>query len=108
VLDRVRLLTGDALELLRSTEGEFDLIFNDVNKDQYPDVFRLAIPRLRLGGLFVADNVLWYGRAAKPARKNDAETSAIQKFNKLIYSSPRLFTTVIPLRDGLAVCERVR
>jgi predicted O-methyltransferase YrrM len=108
VLDRVRLLTGDALELLRSTEGEFDLIFNDVNKDQYPDVFRLAIPRVRLGGLFIADNVLWYGRAAKPARKNDVETAAIQKFNELIYSSPRLFTTVIPLRDGLAVCERVR
>jgi len=108
VLDRVRLLTGDALKLLRSTEGEFDLIFNDVNKDQYPDVFRLAVPRLRLGGLFVTDNVLWSGRTAKPAAENDLETLAIQKFNKLIYGSPRLFTTVVPLRDGLGVCQRVR
>jgi caffeoyl-CoA O-methyltransferase len=108
VLDRVRLLKGDALELLCSTDGEFDLIFNDVNKDQYPGVFRLAVPRLRVGGLFIADNVLWYGRAAKPAAKNDLETAAIQKFNRLIYSSPRLFTTIVPLRDGLAVCQRVR
>ena len=108
VLDRVRLLTGDALKLLRSTPGEFDIIFNDVNKDQYPDVFRLAVPRLRVGGLFITDNVLWYGRAAQPAAKNDVQTAAVQKFNQLIYSSPRLFTTIIPLRDGLAVCERVR
>ena len=107
-LDRVRLLTGDALQLLRSTEGEFDLIFNDVNKDQYPDVFRLAVPRLRLGGLFITDNVLWSGLVAQRAPRRDAETTAIQKFNQLIYTSPRLFTTVIPLRDGLAVCQRVR
>lgn len=108
VLDRVRVLTGDALKLLRSTEGEFDLIFNDVNKDQYPDVFRLAVPRLRLGGLFITDNVLWSGMVATRADRKDLETAAIQKFNKLIHSSPRLFTTVIPLRDGLAVCQRVR
>ena len=108
VLDRVRVLTGDALQLLRSSEGEFDLIFNDVNKDQYPEVFRLAVPRLRLGGLFITDNVLWSGLVAKRAPRRDGETTAIQKFNKLIHTSPRLFTTVIPLRDGLAVCERVR
>jgi caffeoyl-CoA O-methyltransferase len=104
----VRLLTGDALELLRSTEGQFDLIFNDVNKDQYPEVFRLAVPRLRLGGLFITDNVLWYGRSARPAKPGDVQTAAIQKFNHLLYRSPRLFTTVIPLRDGLAVCQRIR
>lgn len=108
VLDRVRLLTGDALQLLRSTDGEFDLIFNDVDKHQYPEVFRLAVPRLRLGGLLITDNVLWYGRAAKAARKNDVETAAIQKFNRLISTSPRLVTTVIPLRDGLAVSQRIR
>lgn len=108
VLNRVRVLVGDALQLLRSTEGEFDLIFNDVNKDQYPDVFRLAVPRLRIGGLLITDNVLWSGRPARPAARGDVDTAAIQKFNRLIYNSPRLFTTIVPLRDGLAVCERVR
>jgi caffeoyl-CoA O-methyltransferase len=108
VLDRVRLLTGDALERLRSTKGAFDLIFNDVNKDQYPTVFKLAIPRLRVGGLLITDNVLWYGRVARAAAADDKETPAVQEFNRLIYNSPRLFTTVIPLRDGLAVSERLR
>jgi caffeoyl-CoA O-methyltransferase len=108
VLDRVRLLTGDAVELLRSTKGEFDLIFNDVNKDQYPKVFRLAVPRLRVGGLLITDNVLWYGRVARAAASDDAQTAAIQEFNRLLYTSPRLFTTIIPLRDGLSVSERLR
>ncbi len=107
VLDRVRVLTGDALDLLDSTEGEFDLIFNDVDKAQYPEVFRRAVRRLRVGGLFITDNVLWSGRVAKKASQRDAETRAIRRFNRLIYGSPKLFTTIIPLRDGFAVCEKL-
>jgi len=106
-LDRVRVLVGDALHLLDSTEGQFDLIFNDVSKTQYPEVFRRAVPRVRAGGLFITDNVLWSGRVARPASK-DAETRAIQKFNRLIYRSPKLFTTLVPLRDGFAVCEKLQ
>jgi predicted O-methyltransferase YrrM len=108
VLGRVRILVGDALEMLKATSGQFDLIYNDVNKTGYPEVLRLALPRLRVGGLFITDNVLWYGRAARPASPGDAETRAIRQFNRLIYRSPKLFTTIIPLRDGLAVCERLR
>jgi predicted O-methyltransferase YrrM len=107
LLSSVQILVGDALEMLDRTEGEFDLIFNDVNKTGYPEVFRRALPRLRVGGLFITDNVLWSGKVAGKARQNDANTRAIQRFNKLIYSSPELFTTVIPLRDGLAVCEKL-
>ncbi len=103
VLSRVKVLVGDALEMLQSTEGEFDLIFNDVNKTQYPAVFRLAAPRLRSGGLLVTDNVLWSGRVAQAARTRDAETRAIQQFNRQLYRSTDFFTTIIPLRDGLAV-----
>jgi caffeoyl-CoA O-methyltransferase len=104
VLDRVKILTGDALELLEATPGSFDMIFNDVQKKDYPRVLRLALPRLRPGGLLVTDNVLWSGRSARPAAKGDVETKAIQQFNRLIYKSPKLFTTIVPLRDGLAVC----
>ncbi|HEV2177860.1 MAG TPA: O-methyltransferase [Terriglobia bacterium] len=107
VLGRVRILVGDALDLLDSTPGQFDIIFNDVNKPQYPEVFRRAVPRLRVGGLFITDNVLWSGRAARPAAPGDAETRAIQEFNRLVYRSPMLFTTIVPLRDGMAVCERL-
>ena len=108
VLDRVRVKVGNALPLLDSSRGKFDLIFNDVSKTQYPEVLRLAIPRLRIGGLLITDNVLWSGRVANSAKRNDADTRAIQEFNRLIYASPRLFTTVIPLRDGLAVCQRIK
>lgn len=108
VLDRVRILIGDALEMLQSVKGRFDMIFNDVAKSQYADVFRLAVPRIREGGLFVSDNVLWSGRAARPAKRGDADTRAIQQFNKLIYSSSNLFTSIVPLRDGFAVCLKGR
>ena len=108
VLGRVRVLVGDALRLLQSTKGQFDLIFNDVDKKQYPEVFRLAVPRVRVGGLFITDNVLWSGRAARRAAPNDSVTRAIQKFNRLIYRSPKLLTTIIPLRDGFAVCEKLQ
>jgi caffeoyl-CoA O-methyltransferase len=105
---RVRLLVGDALALLDSTEGQFDLIFNDVDKTQYPDAFNRAVDRVRAGGLLVTDNVLWYGRVARPAAARDLETRAIQKFNRLIHRSPKLFTTIVPLRDGLAVCMKLQ
>lgn len=108
ILDRVRLLTGDALRLLASTDGPFDLIFNDVDKTQYPEVFRRAVPRLRPGGLLIADNVLWSGRAARKAGRRDKATQAVQKFNRLLYRSPHLFTTIVPLRDGIAVCQKLQ
>jgi len=104
VLDRVEIMVGDALDSFRSTQGEFDLIFNDVDKRQYPAVFDLVLPRLRAGGLFITDNVLRDGRAARPAPKTDAATRAIQRFNRMIYRSPQLFTTIVPLRDGFGIC----
>ncbi len=107
VLGRVRVLMGDALRLLKKTEGQFDLIFNDVAKIQYPEVFRLAVRRVRPGGLFITDNVLWSGRAARPASREDAATRALQKFNRLIYASRNLFTSIIPLRDGFSVCTKL-
>src|SRR3972149_2669905 len=78
------------------------LIFTDGDKHDYPEVFRLAVPRLRRGGLFITDNVFWSGRVARKAA--DKNTRAIQEFNRLLYSSPDLWTTLLPLRDGLAVC----
>jgi len=102
VRDRVEVLVGNALDLIQQVEGEFDLIFNDVDKQDYPKVFRLAVPRLRRGGLFITDNVFWSGRVGRP--DPDEKTCAIQEFNRLIYASPEVFVTLLPIRDGLAVC----
>jgi caffeoyl-CoA O-methyltransferase len=104
VARRIRVQTGDAIALLKKTPGKFDLIFNDVDKHQYPAVFRAALPRLRRGGLLVADNTLWSGRVARKA--NDAATRGIQEFNRLIYSSRELYPVIVPLRDGVAVCRK--
>jgi caffeoyl-CoA O-methyltransferase len=105
VADRISIGVGDALELLSEHKQEFDIIFNDVDKEDYPRVFRLAASRLRRGGLFITDNVLWSGRVAD--KKNpDASTKAILEFNRLLYGSPDFFTTILPIRDGVAVAVK--
>jgi caffeoyl-CoA O-methyltransferase len=102
VSNRITLHTGDALEVLSEQKQQFDIIFNDVDKEDYPRVLRLVSPRLRKGGLFITDNVLWSGRVAQKNPK-EAQTKAILEFNRLLYSSDDFFTTILPIRDGLAV-----
>jgi predicted O-methyltransferase YrrM len=102
VTKRIALHTGDALEVLSEQKEEFDIIFNDVDKEDYPRVLRLMAPRLRKGGLFVTDNVLWSGRVAEKHPK-DARTKAILEFNRKLYDSKEFYTTILPIRDGLAV-----
>jgi len=102
VKDRITLHTGDALEFLSEQKEEFDIIFNDVDKEDYPRVLRLVAPRLRRGGLFVTDNVLWSGRVAEKNPK-EGPTKAIIEFNRRLYESGDFFTTILPIRDGLAV-----
>jgi len=104
VSKRITVRVGDALELLSEEKEPYDIIFNDVDKTDYPRVFRLAVPRLKSGGLFVTDNVLWSGKVTQP--KPDAETASILEFNKLIYGSKDLLTTILPIRDGVAVCVK--
>jgi len=102
VANRITVRIGDALELLSEQKQEFDIIFNDVDKDDYPRVFRMAAARLRKGGLFVTDNVLWSGRVAQ-SNPQESTTKAIVEFNQLLYHSDDFFTTILPLRDGVAV-----
>ena len=102
VSKRISLHTGDALEVLSEQKQQYDIIFNDVDKEDYPRVLRLVSPRLRKGGLFITDNVLWNGRVAE---KNPTEprTKAILEFNRMLYNSADFYTTILPIRDGLAV-----
>lgn len=102
VAKRIELHVGDALEFLSEQKEEFDIIFNDVDKDDYPRVLRLVAPRLRKGGLFITDNVLWSGRVAEKSPK-DARTKAILEFNRKLSDAKEFYTTILPIRDGLAV-----
>ena len=102
VAGRIRVETGDALELLSEQNQQFDIIFNDVDKEDYPRVLTLVSPRLRKGGLFITDNVLWSGRVTQK-KPSEATTRAIQEFNQKLYAMPEFFTTILPLRDGVSV-----
>ena len=103
---RVNMQIGDALELLSEQKQQFDIIFNDVDKEDYPRVLHLVGDRLRRGGLFITDNVLWSGRVLEPKPK-EASTRGVQEFNKRLYASKEFFTTILPLRDGLAVSVKL-
>src|SRR5215472_2132731 len=103
---RIHVEIGDALELLSEQKQEFDIIFNDVDKEDYPRVLHLVTSRLRKGGLFITDNVLWSGRVVQPAAEEES-TRAIQDFNRRLYAMQEFFTTVVPLRDGLAVALKL-
>ncbi len=102
VSDRITIYTGDAIEYLSEQKQFFDIIFNDVDKVDYPRVLKAAVPRLRKGGLFITDNVLWSGKVVSQ-KTPDAHTKAILEFNKQLYASKELFSTILPIRDGVAV-----
>jgi caffeoyl-CoA O-methyltransferase len=104
VADRITIHMGDAIELLSEQKEAFDIVFNDIDKDDYPRVLRMVPPRVRKGGLFVTDNVLWSGRIT--ASKPDATTKAILEFNRQLYQSPDFYTTILPVRDGVAVAVK--
>lgn len=107
VAKRIKVGIGDALELLKKTPGKFDLIFIDVNKRQYPEALRVALPKLKKGGLLVTDNTLWSGKAARPAAADDVDTHGVQEFNRLVYASKELYPVLVPLRDGVTVCRKL-
>ena len=107
VAKRIHIQTGDALALLKKAKGKFDIIFNDVNKPQYPAALRIALPKLRRSGLFITDNTLWSGKVASPAEADDESTRAIREFNRLIYHSKQLYPVLLPLRDGVTACRKL-
>jgi caffeoyl-CoA O-methyltransferase len=102
---KVEYRIGDALEIARSAEGPFEFVFNDVDKHLYPDVFRIVVPKLRPGALFVSDNLLWHGKVL--TKESDPQTNAVRNFTRLMFSTPGLMSTIIPTRDGVGVCLKL-
>jgi predicted O-methyltransferase YrrM len=105
VTERVKIHVGDAIEVLSEQKDQFDIVFNDIDKEDYPRVLRLVGPRLKKGGLFVTDNVLWSARVTETNPK-EASTKAIQEFNRELYNSTEYETTILPIRDGVAVARK--
>ena len=115
VADRIEIHVGDALEVLSERKEQFDALFCDIDKPDYPRAARMAPERVRKGGLFLTDNTLWRGEVVyaagnpeyTPEKDPDQTVRAIVEFNEILYKSPDWFTTIIPLRDGVTVAMRV-
>lgn len=96
---------GDSLGILKKHDGPFDIIFNDIDKDEYPKVIDMVATRLKRNGLFITDNLIWSGRVLD--KKPDVTTRAIQEFTRLLYNDSRFFTTILPIRDGVSIAVRL-
>lgn len=105
-ISNVKYIVGDSLQVIDQLPGEFDIIFNDVDKNQYPQAFHQAVPRLRKGGLLITDNTLWYGRVLESKPKRES-TKGVKEYNKLAFSDPRVLSTMIPIRDGVSVSMKL-
>lgn len=105
--ERVRYRIGEASESLAEEEGSFDVILLDADKRRYPEHWRNASQRIRIGGLYICDNVLWSGRVAE-AGSTDEDTAAIREHNQLVAADARFLSTILPLRDGVLLALRVR
>ncbi|MCH8872704.1 O-methyltransferase [candidate division KSB1 bacterium] len=105
VLDKVEIIHGDAIEALENRDEEFDLILNDIDKEYYPKSLKVILPRLRKGGILITDNLIWNARVVEA--EPDAQTRGIMEYTKMIYDSPDLWTTIIPLRDGVGISYKL-
>jgi caffeoyl-CoA O-methyltransferase len=105
--DGVRFHVGDAVTTLRSLNGEFDIVYNDIDKDGYPNAWREARERIRIGGLYICDNVLWSGRVPADGESPDGVTDSIREHNQLIADDERYVSTIVPTRDGVMVAVRM-
>lgn len=106
VADRVRLIIGDAKEVIPTLEGGFDLVFIDADKISYPSYYDLMIEKLNPGGVILADNVLWEGKVLNVGTK-ERDTKAIQAFNDKVQNDPRVENVLLPLRDGLMMVRKL-
>ena len=102
LIDRCRFEpAGDGLEALARAEGGLDIVFLDGEKAEYPRALAVALPKLRHGGLVLADNVLWGGAVARG--ESDAASSGLREYTRLIFGTEGLVSTIVPMRDGLAI-----
>ncbi|MAT39932.1 MAG: methyltransferase [Ectothiorhodospiraceae bacterium] len=106
-LDKSALITfhtGDALTVFKEQEDEFDLIFCDIDKHEYPQAFEAAFPKLRSGGILAFDNALWSGRMLE----GDAvdSTKGVVELNRRAFSEKGCQASIIPIRDGVLVCRK--
>jgi caffeoyl-CoA O-methyltransferase len=109
VADRVELIEGAALEVIQRLEGPFDLVYVDALKAEYRKYLDLTLPKVRVGGLIVVDNLLWGGEVAAPSTgEPDANAGALRSFNGYFMIHPQLQAVVLPLGDGVGLATKTK
>ncbi len=104
--NNIKIYTGNALEIIPELNYTFDLVFIDADKENYSTYYDLVFPKLVKGGFIIADNVLWSGNVIKNADEQDDETEHIVAFNTKIQNDKRVNNVLIPVRDGLMICQK--
>jgi predicted O-methyltransferase YrrM len=103
--ERIDYRVGIAQDVLSATEGSFDVVYNDIDKQDYPAAWQLARDRVRPGGLYICDNVLWSGQVVD-ADDHSPSTEAIRRHNELVYADREYDACLVPTRDGVLVARR--
>lgn len=98
--------TGNALEIIPKLDKNFDLVFIDADKNNYPKYLDIILPKLNKGGVILSDNVLWSGKVVENVPKDDLDTQALVIYNRLLHEHPDLETVVLPIRDGLTISRK--
>lgn len=101
--DKIRLHIGDVMDILPELDETFDLVFIDADKRLYSDYYDLVFPKVRKGGLILADNTLWDGKVLAEPHPSDKQTAGILRFNDKIKDDARVEKVILPLRDGLTM-----
>lgn len=96
---------GDALDIIPTLEEQWDLVFLDADKINYSRYYDIIFPKLKLGGIIIADNVLWHGKVVEGSTEKRA--SALAVFNEKVNADPRVTNVLLPLRDGLMLIEKI-
>lgn len=108
--ERVTSHVGNALDIIEELDGEFDVVFSDIDKHDYPAAWAKARERIRVGGLYLCDNVLWSGHVVEGGVGEDPRpewTRAVREHNAAVASDERYRSTIVPTRDGVMVAVRI-
>lgn len=97
---KIKQVMGDALNTIPGLNGMFDLVFLDADKINYPKYYELIKPRVKPGGLLIADNTLWKGGVLTP---KDEKSKAIHTFNQIIREDIDTEQVLLAIRDGVTV-----
>lgn len=105
--DKIIQLHGEALDLIKTLDDKFDIVFLDADKENYIKYYKSVSNKISKGGILISDNVLWSGKVLEPSKSNDLETDILNKFNQLLKNDKKFETVIIPIRDGISISRLI-